>query len=75
MVSVILNIILKHLIKWSLLEHTALSKMALSNPYPESSGNSTGEKAVKVKERKEKEKTMRIRPSKTTEQSSYEITH
>lgn len=32
--------------------------MSLSNPYPESSGNPTGEKAVKVRERKEKEKTI-----------------
>jgi hypothetical protein len=60
--------------EWDTLEHIALDRMLPSNPFPWNSGNPIEKEAEKVLWQERMVYTRRTSPSKSTEQSLYELT-
>ena len=56
------------------LEYTALKEISPSNPFRQSSGNSKEEEAGRIGEKELTQGTRKTKPSKTTQQSSNELT-
>lgn len=56
------------------LEHTAVKEMSPLKPFPQSSGNSK-EDAKRTGEKEGTEGTRRTKPSKSAQQSAYELTN